>query len=198
VILQELAEAWRESFPEAAERARTATPDGLAYLFQDTLAKLGVHEPALVAQAVTFWKERFFHDRYLAHDEEVAGAAAFARAAHDEGATILYLTGRDMPNMSAGSWSSLRTLGFPIGVVGTELVCKPHFDVPDEHFKREVAPTIARLGEVIAAFDNEPGNCNIFLRAHPTCTSVLLDTQHVPGAPALDEGVICLTDFRME
>lgn len=197
VILQELAEVWRESFPDAAERARQAKSESLAYLFQDTLAKLGVHEPELVSQAVSFWKDRFFRDQYLAHDLEVPGAAAFARAAHEAGAIILYLTGRDMPNMSAGSWSSLRTLGFPIGVVGTELVCKPHFDLPDEHFKRDIAPTIARLGEVVAAFDNEPGNCNVFLRAHPTCTSVLLDTQHVPGAPALDDGVVCLADFTM-
>jgi hypothetical protein len=198
VILKELADAWEERFPEAAARARQATPERLEYLLQDTLGALGIHDGDLHQHAVTFWKERFFRDHYLQHDQEVPGAAAFARAAHEAGAILVYLTGRDMPNMSAGSWSSLRTLGFPIGVVGTELVCKPSFDIPDETFKRGVAPTMARLGEVIAAFDNEPANCNLFLRAHPSCTSVLLDTQHVPGAPALEPGVVCLESFLFD
>ena len=196
-ILQELADDWATRFPDAADKARRATPTALAYLFQDTLQRLGVEDPELVGHAVSFWKERFFRDPYLRHDLEVPGAAAFARAAHEAGATVVYLTGRDMPNMSAGSWDSLRSLGFPIGVVGTELVCKPHFDIPDETYKREVAPTFGRLGEVVAAFDNEPANCNVFLRAHPSCTSVLIDTQHIPGAPPLDAGIVCLENFAM-
>jgi hypothetical protein len=195
-ILAELAREWASLHPEAAGRVAAARADELAYLFSDNLQRLGVSDRALVDKAMAFWRERFFHDKYLAHDVEVPGAVAFARAAYEAGANVVYLTGRDLPLMGLGSWSSLRDLGFPIGVVGAELVCKPDASVHDEAFKLEVAPALVRVGEVIATFDNEPGNCNLFRRAYPAALTVLLDTQHVPGAPPLDEGVVCVRDFR--
>ncbi len=195
-ILAELAREWEATHPEMAGRMAAARPDELAYLFNESLQRLGVSDREMIDRAVKFWRERFFHDKYLSHDVEVPGAVAFARAAYEAGALVVYLTGRDLPLMGLGSWSSLRDLGFPIGVVGTELVCKPDASVHDEVFKLGVAPALARVGEVIAAFDNEPGNCNIFRRAHPGALTVLLDTQHVPGAPPLDEGVVCIRDFR--
>jgi haloacid dehalogenase-like hydrolase len=196
-ILIELGREWASKYPEAAERLASARPDELAYLFNESLQRLGVSDRALVDEAMAFWRERFFRDKYLSHDVEVPGAVAFAQAAYEAGAVLVYLTGRDLPLMGLGSWSSLRDLGFPIGVVGTELVCKPDASVHDEVFKLGVAPALARVGEVIAAFDNEPGNCNIFRRAYPSALTVLLDTQHVPGAPPLDEGVVCVRDFRL-
>ncbi|MCU0681483.1 MAG: haloacid dehalogenase-like hydrolase [Polyangiaceae bacterium] len=196
-ILAELAREWASRHPETATRMAAARPDELAYLFSDSLQRLGVADAALVDEAVAFWRQRFFHDKYLSHDVEVPGAIGFARAVYEAGANVVYLTGRDLPLMGLGSWSSLRDLGFPIGVVGSELVCKPDAAVHDEVFKLGVAPALSRLGEVVAAFDNEPGNCNVFRRSHPGALTVLLDTQHVPGAPPLDEGVVCVRDFRL-
>ena len=97
--------------------------------------------------------------------------------------------------MSLGSFQSLRDLGFPIGVVGTELVCKPDAAIPDETFKREVAPKLRRIGRVVAAFDNEPGNCNVFIELAPDAEVVFVDTQHLPGAPRLHPGVHVVADF---
>jgi len=97
--------------------------------------------------------------------------------------------------MGLGTFRSLRDLGFPIGVPGTELVLKPEYSMPDEAFKRDVAPTLARVGQVVASFDNEPGNCNVFKEAYPDCESVLIDTQHMPQAPPLGPGVRVLGDF---
>ena len=115
----------------------------------------------------------------------------------DAGAIIVYFTGRDLPFMSLGSFQSLRDLGFPIGVVGTELVCKPDAKTPDEAFKREEGPKIARVGRVVAAFDNEPGNCNAFLEMNPDADVVFVDTQHLPGAPPLAERVHVVPDLLM-
>jgi len=101
------------------------------------------------------------------------------------------------PLMSLGSFQSLRDLGFPIGVVGTELVCKPDAKIPDEAFKREEGPKIARIGKVVAAFDNEPGNCNAFIEMSPDADVVFVDTQHLPGAPALAPRVHIVPDLTM-
>lgn len=197
VILRELAAELRREAHSAAEVLAAARAEELAYLLTDSLQRLGVEHPELVARAESYWKTRFFSDDYLKHDVAVAGSVELARACYDAGATIVYFTGRDLPLMSLGSFQSLRDLGFPIGVVGTELVCKPDAKIPDEAFKREEGPKIARIGEVIAAFDNEPGNCNAFLEMCPSADVVFVDTQHLPGAPPLATDVRIVPDLAM-
>jgi hypothetical protein len=196
-ILQELARELRAEAHSSAEILEAARAEELAYLLGDTLKRLGVEHPELVDRAESFWRQRFFSDHYLKHDVAVPGAVELVRACYDAGATIVYFTGRDLPLMSLGSFQSLRDLGFPIGVVGTELVCKPDASIPDESFKREVGPLLRRIGEVVAAFDNEPGNCNAFLEMYPESEVVFVDTQHLPGAPKLHPKVRVVPDFRM-
>lgn len=195
VILSELAAELRREAHSAAEQLAAARTESLAYLLTDSLERLGIEHPELVERASAFWKARFFSDPYLKHDVAVPGSLELARACYDAGATIVYFTGRDLPLMSLGSFQSLRDLGFPIGVVGTELVCKPEASIPDEAFKREEGPKIARIGRVIATFDNEPGNCNAFLEMCPGSDVVFVDTQHLPGAPPLSQGVHIVPDL---
>jgi hypothetical protein len=197
-ILHELADEWRTLHPEAAEACERATPEHIGYGFIENLRRLGVTASELHDVGLSFWKARFFADPHMKHDVEVRGARAFVRACYDAGATIVYFTGRDLPNMSLGSFASLRDLGFPIGLVGTELVTKPAFEIPDTEFKRSVAPEFRRIGEVIAVFDNEAANCNLFLDAHPECTAVYLDTQCAPDPPPLDPRAYVVGSFELE
>jgi len=195
-ILRELAEEWRAKHPQAADRCASVTAAQIVYGFVENLKLAGVTEPELHESGLSFWKERFFRDPHVRHDIPVPGARDYAAACHDAGATIIYLTGRDLPNMALGSFASLRDLGFPIGRVGTELVTKPSFDMPDVDFKRAVAPELARIGNVIAVFDNEAANNNLFLEAHPHAVSVFLDTQHAPDPPPLDPRVQVIDTFE--
>jgi hypothetical protein len=194
-IFQELADAWGGTEPQIAARLRAASASELAYHVSDSLGRLGITREDLVKRAFEFWRERFFADAHLRHDVEVPGASAFARACYDRGATLVYLTGRDLPLMGVGTFKSLRDRGFPIGVAGTELVLKPRADMPDAEFKAYEAPKLARVGGVVAAFDNEPENCNVFARHYPEADSVFVDTQHLDGAPALDPTVSVIGDF---
>ena len=59
----------------------------------------------------------------------------------------------------------------------------------------KVTPSPAR---VVAAFDNEPANCNVLLEQNPAALSVLIDTQHLPGAPPLDPRVKVIANFCTE
>jgi len=195
-ILRELSATWTTSHPSMAPKLASAAADDLAYLLTDSLARLGVTRTDLVREAEVFWRERFFTDDYLAHDVEVPGAAAFARDCYAAGGILVYFTGRDLPLMGLGSFASLRDLGFPIGVPGTELVLKPDANMPDEAFKRMQGPALERVGRIVALFDNEPGNCNVLGAHFPEAFSVLLDTQHLPGAPPLDPSVKVIADFR--
>jgi hypothetical protein len=196
-ILHELGEAWRGVHPEAAACCAQAQPDGIVYGIAENLRRLGVADPALHREGFAFWKERFFGDPHVRHDVEVRGARAFAWACHEAGAIVVYLTGRDLANMALGSFKSLRDLGFPIGIIGTELVVKPRFETPDVVFKREVAPELSRLGTLVASFDNEPANVHVFLEAHPGSMGVFLDTQHAPDPPPLDERVAVIQSFEI-
>lgn len=197
VILKELALELHREAHSAAEMLAAARAESLAYLLTDSLQQLGVEHPDLIERAETYWRKRFFSDEYLKHDIAVPGSIELARACYDAGATIVYFTGRDLPLMSLGSFQSLRDLGFPIGVVGTELVCKPDSKIPDEAFKREEGPRITRIGKVVAAFDNEPGNCNAFVEICPDADVVFVDTQHLPGAPPLGPRVHVVPDLTM-
>src|SRR5580698_1445552 len=135
-ILHELAAEWEGKEPQIAARLRSVQVADLAYFVSDSLGRFGITREDLVSEAMTFWRARFFADAHLRHDVEVPGAAAFARACYDRGATLVYLTGRDLPMMGLGTFASLRDVGFPIGVAGAELVLKPRFEMPDAEFKR--------------------------------------------------------------
>ena len=178
-----------------------AKPEDLAYLLTDSLGRLGITRTELVRDAEIFWRERFFTDDYLTHDVEVPGAAAFARDCYEAGGILVYFTGRDLPLMGLGSFASLRDLGFPIGVPGTELVLKPDAGMPDEAFKRMSGPSLARVGRVVAIFEQGRAGqrCNACcsgLRTSPEADTVFVDTQHLPGAPELAETVRVIADFR--
>lgn len=197
-ILNELAERWREVMPEHARVLQRVRYDALDYLLADNLRGLGIEDDGAVAEALEYWKSRFFFDELLHHDIALDGAVDFAQACYGAGATLVYFTGRDLPNMALGTFASLRDRGFPIGVPGTELVLKPNAEMSDDDFKRSVTPLLHRSGLVTAAFDNEPGNCNIFQELFPETDVFLLDTQHFPGAPALDPRVHVIGDFDMQ
>jgi len=196
-ILQELAAELKLEAHVSADVFAEARAEHLAYLLTDTLRKLGLEHPELALRAESFWKQRFFSDDYLKHDVAVEGSVEFARACYEAGASLVYFTGRDLPLMGIGSFQSIRDLGYPIGVVGTELVCKPDAKIPDELFKRTEGPKLLRVGRVVAAFDNEPGNCNAFREMNPEAETVFVDTQHLPGAPPLESNVHIVADFRM-
>jgi hypothetical protein len=196
-IMHELAELWRGRHPEIARKLAAARPDAIQYLFRENLRACGVCDDSLFAEAVSFWRARFFTDEFLCHDVPVAGALRFARHCYDAGARLCYFTGRDLPNMALGSLASLRDLGFPIAVPGTELVLKPSTEISDYDFKRKLVPALPRSGVVVAAFDNEPGNCNLFRDTFSDAEVFLVDTQHLPGAPELARAVRVIADFSM-
>lgn len=196
VILRELAEHWREDFPDASERVAAVRVENIVYDTRANLELLGVHDVALHEAGVSFWKDRFFTDDYIRHDAPLPGSVAFVRELYESGANVVYLTGRDLPQMALGTFASLRDQGFPIGCVGTELVTKPTFEMPDAEFKQGVARSLERTGEVMAVFDNEPANCNLLLSAHPQSVAVFVDSHHAPDPPPLADAVHVIDSFE--
>ncbi|MDQ3031419.1 MAG: haloacid dehalogenase-like hydrolase [Myxococcota bacterium] len=196
-ILMEYREEILDGQPDLADALATLTAERVEYLLSDTLRGCGVTSSNRIADITRYWHDRFFTDAYLQHDAPLDGASEYVRACHEAGGIIVYLTGRDIPGMFLGTVASLRDCGFPIGVAGTELVLKPDANLPDEAFKRGALPTLDRLGDLVAFFDNEPANCNLAKAMYPDCTVVLLETQKVPYAPEIAEDVLVVSDFRL-
>lgn len=192
-ILVEFADA--HGHADLRERLERLGRTGLPYLLSETLALVDCHDPLLHEQAFAFWRDRFFTDDYQRYDLPLRGAVSFAHRTFEEGALVVYLSGRDAPGMLVGCTASLRQHGFPVGVSRTTIVLKPDFDTPDLSFKAAATETIGELGDVVASFDNEPGNCNLFRRCWPQALTVFVKTQHAPEPPALDEGIPSIEDF---
>lgn len=194
---QILADFFEQESMGAERRQLSALPHvGLPYTHGDILAKARIDVDDATQKAIlAFWKKRFFSQEYQRFDVPLPGAVAFVRRLYDEGATVCYLTGRDYPGMGVGCFSSLHSFGFPASLMRTAMVLKPDFETPDLDFKRDALGFIDQLGTVVASFDNEPGNCNLFAERWPQALVGLADTSHAPGAPPLDAGVIRFDDF---
>ena len=143
-----------------------------------------------------YWFNRFFTDKYQEYDLPMEGSVAFVNTLYKAGATIAYLTGRDVPGMLVGCADSLRANGYPVGLIRTMMILKPDFETKDLDFKKEAGQFLSQSGTVVAALDNEPGNCNLFLDIWPDSLSVFVDTTCAPNPPALNEGVLTIDRFE--
>jgi hypothetical protein len=109
--------------------------------------------------------------------------------------TLVYLSGRDAPNMLVGCADALRRHQFPVGIPRTAIVLKHAFEDDDLTFKRESLDFIDHLGDVVSTFDNEPANCNLFARRWTSGLHFFVETNHAPNPPALDAPVVRTADL---
>lgn len=182
--------------PDAATKLSNVTTGQIRYMLTDTLTAVGVTEAAVVNNAAVFWSKRFFQDAYLKHDAPTAGSVDFVRTLYSSGARIVYLTARDAPRQLIGTVTALRDRGYPIGIQGTELIMKPTMQTQDAIYKQQVTNYMRHYGTVIAAFDNEPANANVYRRAFPKSIVVLFQAPASPNPPPLLPNIHSLAAFR--
>lgn len=195
-ILREFARRHALGNPELARIAARMTAADMGWNVHDDLKRAGVADAALLEAVKEFWRERFFKDEYLLHDHPVPGAATFVEACHARGALVYYLTGRHVGGMEVGTVQSLRNRGFPFWRGRCVLHLKPAFEMNDRAFKDDaIADVRSYKGEVVATFENEPGNANLFLAAFPDALHVLLLTIHSPDAEPPRPELVRTEDF---
>lgn len=198
-IMRQIADQFYDQMPQlvrAVENGDINNLDNYEYSLESSMANLGVTDENEIKIAKAEWVKRFFTDEYQQFDVPLPGAKKYVCDVYDAGATVIYLTGRDV-NMLVGLTQALRMCGFPVGVVGTMTMTKKDFNQDDGVFKDAVAAYLDRLGEVVGIFENEPANSNLFQKNFPGATSMFLLTQHRPDAPALDDGITPIRDFRI-
>jgi hypothetical protein len=185
----------QQGLVSVAARLRALPGTRLPYQLKDILALVDVTDDSTVATLAAHWQQHFFTDEQQRHDEPLAGALSFVDRLWQMGTTIVYLSGRDVPNMLVGVTESLRRHRFPVGLVRTTIILKPDFHQEDLAFKRSTLPYVDTLGTVIASFDNEPANCNLFAAQWPTAATYWLRTSNTPHAPPLSPNIHAVDDF---
>lgn len=189
--------AFAEEVPEIRDLVSTLTTDDFGWYVHAPLRARGVDDPALFKALETFWFQRFFDDDWVGHDQAARGAVQFVQDCWDRGCTAYYLTGRDAPNMATGTVRALQSAGFPLFSGRALLHLKPDFHMPDKPFKRDAVRAIRALqGTVVATFENEPGNANLFLECFPSAVHFLVGTVRSPEGPEGDSALVEIPDFR--
>ena len=196
-ILKEYAEQELKAVrPEQAQIIANLTPGQIHYMLADTLRNAGITEEAVVNNAAIFWSQRFFSDAYLKYDVPNPGVVDYVRKLYSTGARIVYLTARDAPRQMIGTVTSLRDAGFPIAIQGTELIMRPTVQTQDAVFKQQVTNYLRHYGKVIATFDNEPANANMYRRVFSDAMCVLVNAPRAPNPPPLMANIATLDTFR--
>lgn len=184
VIFREFAQDTgnQSQFPNETQVLARIRLEDIYYLLKDTLVNLGIDSPEFESALNTYWVARFFTNAYCAVDRPIVGAAKYVRDLEAAGAYIIYLTGRDTPNMGEGTKAALLSNHFPTDSDGTFLLMKSDHAIDDLTFKKAAFSWIQQQGTVIAGFENEPKNINAYDAAFAGGTMVFLDTIR-SGAP---------------
>jgi hypothetical protein len=168
-------------FSDVRAKLQSLDPSDMGYSLRDTFRTAGfsLDEPHAFRAweaAKKFWVQRFFRSAYLKFDKPYAGAAKFAVEMHRLGAELIYLTGRDEPNMGEGTRANLLRDGFPWQVERTHLLTKPAIEITDLEHKKSAAEFIKKRGKLIASFENEPVNLVALYELFPDAMHVFVDT----------------------
>lgn len=174
----------RLRFPNEAKILSQVELRDIAYAVKDTMKNLGITDKDFIREATAYWASTFFSDDYVVFDETIAGAVDYVQKVQNAGAIIVYLTGRDIPRMEQGTLQSFQKHDLPWNKF-SRLFMKPHKDLDDTDFKKEVLEEITTLGKVVASFENEPRNINAMRVRFPQAQMVFLNTLHSnkPDAP---------------
>lgn len=126
-------------------------------------------------------------------DRLAPGAVAYAQALHHAGAEIVYLTGREQ-RYAARTQKTLRAVGLPAGSSRVNLMMRPASVHDVVAFKRSRLNAVAGLGRVVATFDDDPANCQLFRTHFPRAKTVFVQLHDGPAKPTV-AGVVHLRDF---
>lgn len=179
-ILREWAEGPESApYPDWSQRLRELDAAQVGYSLRDTLFELGADEATareLHRSLRKFWEQRFFSNHYLSFDQPYAGAVDFTRVLERQGVMIVYLTGRDNPQMGEATRRRLEEDGFAWGGPHATLILKEQRAIEDLLHKKRAAERIRSMGSVVASFENEPRNLVALQEVFPSAMHVFVDT----------------------
>lgn len=177
--------AHQKRFPEQIQLFKDIRTYRKDWGFQNALQRAGLdgHHPELQEAVRDFWYTRFFSNEYLQYDLPYDGAVEYVNAIANLGAEIVYLTGRDVHRMGAGSALTIKHWGFPLDDRQTRLVLKPHKSLDDAEFKTGWFASLPdKQYADVWFFENEPVNINHLRKQLPHVNVVFFESTHAGKA----------------
>lgn len=197
-FVQETAHRSGPPWTRLRQLASTLAPDDFGYEISAPLLRAGIDDEAQRRELHGFWAERYFTSSFCLHDEPAPGAVAYVQAAHAAGALVWYLTGRPHEPMLRGTTDNLTRHGFPLGGPRTHLELRPARFADDKGFKVVAARAIAKVGTVVAQFENEPANANAMLPVFPDAMHFIVGDVHSDAPDRPDPTLIPIDDFVLQ
>ncbi len=170
-----------KNFPESCKIIQKIETQPHDWGIKDAIIRAGLeaHHPDFHSAIKEFWKKSFFSNEYLIYDQPYDGAAEYVQKLYDAGATIVYLTGRDIARMGSGSLQGLLQWKFPVNRPRTELVLKPDKELNDAQFKSDFFfQQLNKTYSQIWFFENEPVNIDLVRKEHPKVEVVFFKSTH--------------------
>ena len=173
----------RSRFPEQIAQVSKLRHQDYLYGLDATLGNVGIdryseHSAHFLHAAETFWYRHFFVDEFLNYDVPYPGALGCVKHLYAQGVQIVYLSGRDIPNMSVGTIRSLEKHGFPHTGHNITICLKPAYGLDDLLFKKQSIEAIATQGEIVLTLDNEPANVQLFSDRFPRAINIHFNTHY--------------------
>jgi hypothetical protein len=171
----------KKQFKPLAEKASTVIYDHYKYSLAETLTSFGFDRSDketsdYLKEAERFWFDRFFTDEYVVFDRPYARAKECVDFFKNNHCHIVYLSGRDVPNMIKGTMKSLEDGGFPVHSHEVSIHLKPTYGEDDLIFKKTALQQIDQVGNVVATFDNEPANVRMFAEHYESAEHIHFHT----------------------
>jgi hypothetical protein len=159
-----------------------SNPEEYEYDPKTTLRNIGLDEE-YIEKMFRPWLSYFLSNRFLTYDRPIQGAYYFVRNIISLGIKVIYLTGRDVPNMGEGTRTWLRKFNFLDNSGLTELKMKTDLSISNAESKKIACDEIKASGQAVLVVDNEPKELEFMLGVFPESVGVLMDTPNsgMPG-----------------
>ena len=201
ILLEFAAEPYHQKkFPEQIQLFKDIRTHRKDWGFQNALERAGLdgQHPELQEAVRDYWYTRFFSNDYLQYDLPYDGAVEYVNGVANRGAEVIYLTGRDVERMGAGSALTMKNWGFPLDDRQTQLVLKPHKSLDDAEFKTNWFKCIPQDQYAhIWFFENEPVNIHHLRRQLPHVNVVFFESTHA-GKAAPPEDIPKIMHFLLD
>lgn len=170
---------FQEKYPEETHRLKTIQVQPKDWGLREPLERHAVRGTISFFEDLrNFWRTRFFSNEYLVYDIPYPGAVDYVNSIA-AAVRVVYLTGRDRPQMYEGTVASLLQHQFPLGNHDSTLFMKPaKGSAEDEDYKANMLSELKRQHSLIYFFENEPVILNKVRAIHPDINMIFMDTVH--------------------
>jgi len=170
----------RQRFPAETEFLKSVKIQPSDWGIKQAITRSGLRSTDEFYQAMRdFWRARFFSSDFLHVDRPYRGAIEYVQRLAQMQIEVVYLTGRDEPNMKRGTVEALQKWGLPLTHGEANLIMKPvKGSVEDEDFKEERLRKLSEKSPLIWFFENEPLIIEKILHSTLNIRIVWIDTTH--------------------